>query len=129
MTSTLHHAVREVAAGPRRPRLLAWGGQALVWALVIGLIASSLLPLLYSSFLSKPYYLPGGVLTLGGYRTLFDDPAYWTAVRNTAVFATTTTAIAVPGGTAAAILCGRTEPAPAAGLSACCSWRPLSSRR
>lgn len=109
MTSTLHHAAREVAAGPRRPRLPAWGGQALVWALVIGLIAAPLIPLLYSSFLSKPYYLPGGVFTLGGYRTLFADPAYWTAVRNTAVFATVTTVIAVTGGTAAAILCGRTN--------------------
>jgi iron(III) transport system permease protein len=49
------------------------------------------------------------VFTLAPYRTLFADPAYWTAVRNTVIFAVATTAIAVAGGTALAILCHRTN--------------------
>ena len=40
-------------------------------------------PLVYSSLRSKPIYLPGGTFTLGAYRTLFADPLFWTAVRNT----------------------------------------------
>jgi iron(III) transport system permease protein len=63
----------------------------------------------YSSVRSKPVYLPGGVFTIGAYRSLFADPAYWTAVRNTVMFAVATTAIAVTAGTALAILCHRTN--------------------
>jgi iron(III) transport system permease protein len=98
-----------IAAEPRRPRLPAWAAQAVVWVVVIGLVAGPLLPLVYSSVRSKPIYLPGGVFTLGAYRTLFADPAYWTAVKNTVIFAVATTALAVAGGTALAILCNRTN--------------------
>jgi iron(III) transport system permease protein len=97
-------------AEPARRRALPAGlGQAAVWLLVIVLVASPFYPLLYTSFRSKPIYLPGGVFTLDGYRTLFADPAFWTAVRNTAEFATATTALSVAGGTALAVLCTRTN--------------------
>jgi iron(III) transport system permease protein len=112
MTSTLEHAGRpgpEIPAEPRQPRLPAWAGQALVWLLVIGLVAGPLVPLAYSSLRSKPIYLPGGVFTVSAYRTLFADPAYWAAVRNTLLFAVTATALAVAGGTALAIACNRTN--------------------
>ncbi|HEX8006883.1 MAG TPA: iron ABC transporter permease [Trebonia sp.] len=112
MTTTVNRTSQadlEIAAGPRRQWLPAWAGQALVWVMVIGLVASPLLPLVYSSVRSKPVYLPGGVFTLGAYRTLFADPAYWTAVKNTVIFAVATTAIAVAGGTVLAILCNRTN--------------------
>src|SRR3569833_1559878 len=104
MTTVPHRA-----AAPRQPRVPAWGGQTLIWVLVVGLVAGPLLPLLYSSFLSKPLYLPGGVIGLDGYRTLFADPAYWTAVENTVVFAVLTTVLAVTGGTVLAIGCARTN--------------------
>jgi iron(III) transport system permease protein len=109
MTSTLEHADLDIPAEPRPSRLPAWTGQALVWVMVIGLVAGPFLPLMYSSVRSKPIYLPGGVFTLGAYRTLFADPAYWTAVENTVIFALATTAIAVAGGTVLAILCQRTN--------------------
>ena len=112
MTTTVDRAGRSdpgVTGGPPRPRLPASAGQAVVWVMVIGLVAGPFIPLAYSSVRSKPFYLPGAVFTWGGYRTLFADPAYWTAVKNTVIFAAGTTAIAVAGGTALAILCHRTN--------------------
>jgi iron(III) transport system permease protein len=80
-----------------------------VWLIIVALVAGPLLPLLYASVRSKPYYLPGGVFTLGAYRTLFADPVFWHAVQNTIWFALITTVLAVAGGAAFAILCGRTN--------------------
>jgi ABC-type spermidine/putrescine transport system permease subunit II len=77
--------------------------------MVIGLVAGPLLPLVYSSLRSKPIYLPGGVFTLAAYRTLFADPAYWTAVENTLVFAVAATVLAVAAGTVLAVACSRTN--------------------
>jgi iron(III) transport system permease protein len=84
-------------------------GQWLVWAAVVLLVAGPFIPLVYSSFRSKPIYMPGGGFTAGAYRTLFSDPLFWTAVRNTVSFAVTTTFLAVICGTALAILCARTN--------------------
>src|SRR5215469_14915953 len=112
MTSTLEHARDadpEIQAEPGPSLLPTWAGQALVWVVVVGVVAGPLIPLLYSSVRSKPIYLAGGVFTIAPYRTLFADPAYWAAVRNTVIFAVATTAIAVAGGTALAILSHRTN--------------------
>jgi iron(III) transport system permease protein len=76
---------------------------------VLVLVVGPFIPIVYSSLLSKPFYMPGGVFTFDAYRTLFADPAYWKAVRNSVAFATLMTAIAVPVGTAFAILCHRTD--------------------
>jgi ABC-type spermidine/putrescine transport system permease subunit II len=83
--------------------------QTLVWAAVVLLIVGPFIPILYSSLQSKPFYLPNRVFTFAAYGTLFADPAYWTAVRNSLAFATLLTAIAVPTGTVFAILCHRTD--------------------
>src|SRR5215469_4446992 len=112
MTSTLEHARHadlEIPAEPRPSRLPAWAGQVLVWVVVIGVVAGPLIPMVYSSVRSRPIYLPGGVFTFAAYRTLFADPAYWAAVKNTVMFAVSTTALAVGGGMALAILCSRTN--------------------
>jgi iron(III) transport system permease protein len=98
-----------ISAQPRQSRLPASAGQAVVWVMVVGLVIGPFLPLFYSSVRSKPIYLSGGVFTLDGYRILFADPAYWTAVRNTVAFAVATTTLAVLGGSAMAILCDRTN--------------------
>lgn len=87
----------------------ASAGQVLVWIMVAGLVAGPLFPLLYASLRSKAIYLPGGMFSTGGYRTLFADPAYWMAVRNTVIFAVCTTPLAVAGGAVLAILCNRTN--------------------
>jgi iron(III) transport system permease protein len=80
-----------------------------VWLVVVVLVVGPFFPLVYSSLRSKPIYLPGGAFSLQAYRTLFADPLFWQAVRNTLWFAVGTTALAVAGGTALAILCNRTN--------------------
>jgi iron(III) transport system permease protein len=99
-------------SAPARPQarsMPASVGQWLIWAAVLVLVVGPLFPLVYSSFRSTPLYLPGGTFSLQAYRTLFADPLFWQAVRNTISFAVTTTALAVACGTALAILCGRTN--------------------
>jgi iron(III) transport system permease protein len=97
--------IRTVVAEPRRAVVY----QGLVWVTVVGLVIAPLAPIAYSSLQSKPFYLPGSVFTFDAYRTLFADPAYWKAVRNSVEFATLLTGIAVPVGTIFAILCHRTD--------------------
>jgi iron(III) transport system permease protein len=111
MTSTIERP-SEVTAQLARPRarwLPASAGQALVWFVIVALVAGPFVPLVYSSLRSKPIYLPGGTFTLAAYRTLFADPLFARAVRNTVSFSVGTTALAVVGGTALAILCTRTN--------------------
>ncbi len=112
MTSTIERPPEVTApvAARRRARWLpASAGQALVWFVVVALVAGPFFPLVYSSLRSKPIYLPGGTFTLAAYRTLLADPLFWRAVRNTVSFAVGTTVLAVAGGTALAILCARTN--------------------
>ena len=112
MTSTIERPPDVAAPVIPRPRarcLPASPGQALVWFAVVALVVGPFYPLVYSSLRSKPIYLPGGTFTLGAYRTLFADPLFWAAVRNTVSFALGTTGLAVIGGTALAILCARTN--------------------
>jgi iron(III) transport system permease protein len=92
-------------AHPRR----ALAYQALIWAVVLILVVGPLAPIVYASLQSKPFYLSGGVFTFDAYGVLFADPAYWAAVRNSLVFASLMTAIAVPLGAFFAILCHRTD--------------------
>jgi iron(III) transport system permease protein len=111
MTSTVERP-SDVTAPPARPRarwMPASAGQALVWFVVVALVVGPFIPLVYSSLRSKPIYLPGGAFTFAGYHTLFADPLFWKAVRNTVWFAVGTTALAVIGGTALAIGCARTN--------------------
>src|ERR1700704_4448189 len=96
-------------ARPPRPLRPASAAQGLIWAVVVVLVVGPLIPLVYASLRDKPFYLPGGAFSLDGYSTLFADPAFWDAVRNTVLFAVLTTALAVAGGTAFAILCNRTN--------------------
>src|ERR1700686_2690011 len=112
MTSTIERPPDLTAPRPARPRARwrpAGAGQALVWFIVVALVVGPFFPLVYSSFRSKPIYLPGGTFTLTAYRTLFADPLFWSAGRNTVWFALGTTVLAVAGGTVLAILCGRTN--------------------
>src|SRR5258707_11830958 len=112
MTSMIERPPEVTAPGAARPGaggLPASAGQAWVWFAVVALVVGPFFPLVYSSLGSKPIYLPGGTFTLGAYRTLFADPLFWRAVRNTVSFALGTTVLAVVGGTALAILCTRTN--------------------
>ena len=87
----------------------ASAAQGLIWAVIVVLVVGPLIPLIYASVRSKPLYLPGAAFTFDAYGTLFADPAFWEAVKNTVLFALLTTVLAVAGGTAFAILCNRTN--------------------
>jgi iron(III) transport system permease protein len=93
----------------RRRLIPASPGQALVWGLAVLLILGPLVPLIYTSFQSQPYYLPGGTWTLGAYRTLFADPEFWQAIKNTLIFAAAATVLSVGLGAFFAILTSRTN--------------------
>ena len=82
--------------------------QATIWLGVTVVVVGPLLPLLYASVRTKPIYQAGGVFSLAAYRQLFDDPAYWRAVWNTAVFSGIATVVAVGLGALFAVLCHRT---------------------
>jgi iron(III) transport system permease protein len=112
------------ASRTRRRWWPASAGQAAVWIIVVVLVVGPLVPLIYSSLRSKPYYLPGGVFTLDGYRVLFAQPAFWRAVGNTLQFAVGTTVLAVIAGATLAVLCGRTN-MPGRGLYAKLIMAPI----
>jgi iron(III) transport system permease protein len=104
---TVHAAVP--APLRRRRPLPTSATQGLLWALTVVLVIGPLVPLLYSSFRSQAFYLPGGTWSLQPYRSLFEDPGFWRAVENTLIFAALTTALAVTLGTLFAILINRTN--------------------
>ena len=107
MASVAHDT--RVLPRPRRQLLPAGVLQAAVWLLVVGLIVGPFVPMLYASVRDRPLYEAGGVLTLDAYRQLFSDGAFWRAWVNTIEYASLTTAVAVAGGAAAAILVSRTD--------------------
>jgi len=80
-----------------------------LWALSVMVIVGPLVPIVIASLWSVPLYKEGGTWTLDNYDRLFADPAWWTAVRNSAVFASLTTAGAIGLGTTLAMLVTRTN--------------------
>src|SRR5215208_3903834 len=87
------------------PDVLHWA----TWALIVVLVLGPFVPLLEASLRDRPLYEAGGVFTLGPYRDLLGESAFWTAWKNTVAFAALTTAMAVGFGAAFAILCARTD--------------------
>jgi iron(III) transport system permease protein len=90
-------------------RRLEAGGQSLVWLAVVVLAAAPVLPLLYASFRSQPYYLPGGTWTVHAYASLLSNGAFRSAVVNTLVYGACTAGLAVAAGTLLAVLAHRTD--------------------
>jgi iron(III) transport system permease protein len=107
ITTSIPHPLPR--ATRRRTRLPTSASQAVVWGLTVILVIGPLVPLVYTSFRSQAFYLPGGTWSLSPYRTLFSDPAYWRAVENTLLFAVITTVLAVGLGTVFAVLINRTN--------------------
>jgi iron(III) transport system permease protein len=93
-----------------RPALVPAGSlQLLTWALVVVGVVGPFLPLLYASFRDRPLYEHGGAFSTTGYRQVLGDSAFWHAALNTLQYAVYTTALAVLGGAAVAILVARTD--------------------
>jgi iron(III) transport system permease protein len=81
--------------------------QYLVWGLTSVLVIGPLIPVVWASLWTTPLYDDDGSFTTANYRTLLTDGEWWTAVGNTVVFATLTTAGALFIGTSLAVILNR----------------------
>ncbi|KOS53787.1 hypothetical protein Z051_23645 [Rhodococcus rhodochrous KG-21] len=89
----------------RADRGIQWG----IWLLVLVLIFGPIVPVVYAGFVDRPLYEADGQLTLSNFGALLEDPDFWSALRNTALFAIMA---AVPGvviGAVLAVLVARTD--------------------
>jgi iron(III) transport system permease protein len=79
------------------------------WLLVIVLIFGPIVPVVYAGLMDRPLYESGGRLTLHNFSSLAGDSDFWSALRNTTLFALMA---AVPGvfiGAGLAVLVVRTD--------------------
>lgn len=83
--------------------------QTLVGALTVAMVAAPLFPILYQSFVSRPLYEEGGILTLANYQRLFGDSVFYDVILNSFLLAIATTLIAVVLGVIFAIFLERTN--------------------
>ncbi len=95
--------------GPRRPSVPTTASHYLIWALTLLVVVGPVVPIVLASLWSTPLYRSGGGLTLGNFRDLLTDPAWWTAVGDSAAFAALTTVTSVLLGVGAAVLLSRTD--------------------
>jgi iron(III) transport system permease protein len=110
LTTTAAPSSRGRSLPRPRPALVPAGAlQLLTWALVVVGVVGPFLPLLYASFRDRPLYEHGGAFSTTGYRQVLGDSAFWHAALNTLQYAVYTTALAVLGGAAVAILVARTD--------------------
>lgn len=104
-TATAAGRRRQTAERAVADRLIQWG----TWLVVVLLIFGPIIPVVYAGFVDRPLYESGGTLTLGNFAALGKDPAFWSALRNTGLFALMA---AVPGvviGAGLAVLVARTD--------------------
>lgn len=73
------------------------------------LVVSPLLPIVYQSFIDRPLYDEGQVLTTRNYVNLFTSEAFLRVIGNSFLLAALSTVISQVGGAAAAIMLGRTD--------------------
>ncbi|MFL6037800.1 MAG: ABC transporter permease [Gaiellaceae bacterium] len=93
-----------------RPALVPAGAlQLLTWVVVVTGVVGPFVPLVYASLRDRPLYEDGGAFSITGYRQVLGDAAFWHAALNTLQYAVETTALAVVGGAAVAILVSRTD--------------------
>src|SRR4051794_9075351 len=94
------------AAGPGRGRLLPLRAGAVLGTTVVVLVPLGIV--LYQAFLDAPFFQPTAHLSLDAFRFVLADPDFHRALWVTVVVAAGMTAIAVPVGTAIALLVVRT---------------------
>ena len=91
--------------GVRKEHLIQYG----VTAITACLVLAPLVPVVYTSFLDRPLYDTGGVLSLDNYVRLLSDPEFHDVIRDTLYFAFLTTLISVGLGVVMAVVIGRTD--------------------
>lgn len=83
--------------------------QSLIGASALILVAAPLVPILYQSFVSRPLYEDGGILTLDNYVRLFGDSVFYSVISNSILLALATTLVACVLGVGFAIFLERTN--------------------
>lgn len=83
--------------------------QSLIGASTLILVAAPLVPILYQSFVSRPLYEDGGILTLDNYVRLFGDSVFYSVISNSILLALATTLVACVLGVGFAIFLERTN--------------------
>ncbi|MGY2129473.1 ABC transporter permease [Blastococcus sp. SYSU DS0617] len=93
----------------RRVRVPTAVSHYLIWAGTLLLVVGPVVPITVAALWSTPLYVDGGGLTLDNFRDLLTDLAWWTAVANSFLFASLTTALSVVLGVGSAVLLTRTN--------------------
>lgn len=78
-------------------------------AIAFALVAAPLVPILYQSFMDKPLYDTGAILTLDNFTRLFSNPRFYEALSNSTILSILTTVIATVIGVITSVLIGRTN--------------------
>ncbi|MFU8872750.1 ABC transporter permease [Micromonospora sp. SL4-19] len=96
--------------------------QYAVLALLALLVLAPVVPTLYQSFLDRPLYEAGGILTADNYVRLFTEAGFGRVVVNTALFAVATTALTLVIAVPMAIMVVRTKLPGARLFAAAMQW-------
>lgn len=83
--------------------------RGLVISITALVVLTPLLLIFYQSLLDGPFFFPTAKTGLDSYRFIFDDPDFWSAVKNSCIIAGGMALIAVPFGSALAFLMVRTD--------------------
>jgi iron(III) transport system permease protein len=94
---------------PKLPKLPYAGPRLAVMAVLATLVLTPLLLIVYQSFLSNAFFLPGASATLDAFRFIFADDDFYVAGRNSICIAIGMAAISLPLGSALAFLMVRTD--------------------
>ncbi|MFC7094413.1 ABC transporter permease [Jeongeupia naejangsanensis] len=97
------------AGRSREWRVWAGFGRWLTIAIAVTVVALPLSLILFQSFLSAPFFMPNKTFSLDAYRFVFDDPDFYSALKNTCAIAFGMLFIAVPMGGILAFLMARTD--------------------
>jgi iron(III) transport system permease protein len=81
----------------------------LVIAVVTTVVFMPLALIVYQSLLNAPFFMPTKAISLDAYRFIFDDPDFWSALKNSLAIAFGMIGIAIPFGGILAFLMVRTD--------------------
>lgn len=109
--------MKDIMAAAPSHGTISWGSgisrgllvQSGVALLTLILVMAPLGPVLWQSFIDRPLYDEGGILTLGNYRRLFATTEIWAVMGNSLLLAVLSTFIAGAIGVTLAIILERTD--------------------
>jgi iron(III) transport system permease protein len=114
MTTPSLSSNASASASPSGQRRAGWLSRLpaprwLVIAVVTSVVFMPLALIVYQSLLNAPFFMPTKAISLDAYRFIFDDPDFWSALKNSLAIAFGMIAIAIPLGGILAFLMVRTD--------------------